>query len=408
MLLQFLTLAWRNIWRNKRRAFLTSFSIIASLFFILLMRQMQLWTYDFNIKNTVSSYVGYIQITDSTYVDEKILDNTLALDQIPNDVINSIEGISGTYPRLLSGALVSTGIKSKFAGVMGIQPEIDNASLKLHKKLKEGTLLEDADRDVMITEKMAKYYQVKVGDSLVMIGQGYQGYTAAGIYKIKGILKFSTGDMANMVFLSLPESQIFFSAPNRVTHYLINLEKSKEIDKIAKELSVKLNNSSLSIRTWEEVLPGLKQGLELDSNSGLLISGILYMIVGFGIFGTIVMLYNERIFEFGILSAIGMSKINLLFTTLIEIFMLTVIGILMGNIVSFPLLYYLNRNPIELTGESAQGMIDQGFEPYVGTGIYWDVFLMNSLAILLISGVVTLYLIVKLLKLDPLNAMKQH
>ena len=408
MQLKFIPLAWRNIWRNKRRAFITSFSIVASLFFILFMRQMQLWTYDFNIKNTVSSYVGYIQITDSTYVDEKILDNSLEVNQIPASIINSVEGITGTYPRLQSGALVSTGIKSKFAGVMGIQPNIDNQSLKLSNKLKEGTLLENDDRAVMITEKMAKYYKVKVGDSLVMIGQGYQGYTAAGIFRIKGILKFSAGDMANMVFMSLPESQVFFSAPNRFTHYLINIENSKEIDKISKELTQKLDNSNLSIRTWEEVLPGLKQGLELDSNSGLLISGILYMIVGFGIFGTIVMLYNERVFEFGILSAIGMSKINLLTTTLIEIFMLTIMGIIMGNIVSFPLLYYMNINPVELQGETAQSMIDQGFEPYIGTGIYLDVFLMNSLAVLLISGFTSLYLVSKLWKLDALNAMKQH
>lgn len=408
MQLKFLTLAWRNIWRNKRRAFITSFSIVASLFFILFMRQMQLWTYDFNIKNTVSGYVGYIQITDSTYVDEKILDNSLAVNQLPDGVINSIEGISGTFPRLQSGALVSTGVKSKFAGVMGIQPEIDNTSLKLSKKLKEGVLLKNDDSEIMITEKMAKYYQVKVGDSLVMIGQGYQGYTAAGIFRIKGILKFSAGDMANMVFMALPESQVFFSAPNRFTHYLINIENSKDIDEISKELTNKLNDSNLAIRTWEDVLPGLKQGLELDSNSGLLISGILYMIVGFGIFGTIVMLYNERIFEFGILSAIGMSKASLLVTTLTEIFLLTILGVILGNIVSFPLLYYLNMNPIELQGETAQSMIDQGFEPYIGTGIYWDVFLMNSLSILLITGFTSLYLVVKLWKLDALNAMKQH
>ena len=69
---------------------------------------------------------------------------------------------------------------------------------------------------------------------------------------------------------------------------------------------------------------------------------------------------------------------------------------------------HLNLNPIELTGDSAKGMIDQGFEPFVGTGIYWDVFVMNSLAILAISAVTSLYLVAKIVKLNPLNAMKQH
>ena len=241
-----------------------------------------------------------------------------------------------------------------------------------------------------------------------MIGQGYQGYSAAGIYPIKGIIKFSAGDMANMVFMTVPEWQRWVAAPNRFTHFVINLEDSKKIDAVAKELTQKLDNSNLEIRTWEEVLPGLKQGLELDSNSGLLICGVLYMIVGFGIFGTIVMLYNERIFEVVVLSAIGMSKKSLLFTTLAEILLLTIVGENLGNLVSLPLLYHLNLNPIELTGESAKEMIDQGFEPFVGTGIYWDVFVMNSLAILVISAVTSLYFVATIVKLNPLNAMKQH
>src|SRR5210317_262409 len=97
MLKKLINLAWRNIWRNKRRAIITSLSILASLFFVLFMRQMQLWTYDYNIKNSVSNYVGYIQITDSTYVDEKIIDNSLDADAIPTETIKKLEHVSGVY-----------------------------------------------------------------------------------------------------------------------------------------------------------------------------------------------------------------------------------------------------------------------------------------------------------------------
>jgi len=122
----FIMLAWRNIWRNRKRAFLTISSIAASLFFVLFLRQMQFWTYDFNIKNTVSGSVGYLQITDSSYVDEKIIDNTLTSDQIDLNKIKEIEGVSGVYTKFQSGALVSTGLKSRFAAVNGINPETDN------------------------------------------------------------------------------------------------------------------------------------------------------------------------------------------------------------------------------------------------------------------------------------------
>ena len=83
--------------------------------------------------------------------------------------IENISGVSEVIPRFSSGALTSIGLKSKFAGVLEFV-EIDNSSLKLDRKLSEGSLLSEGDRAIMITNKMADYYQVGVGDSLVMIG----------------------------------------------------------------------------------------------------------------------------------------------------------------------------------------------------------------------------------------------
>lgn len=403
----FLILAWRNIWRNKKRALITIASITASLFFVLFLRQMQFWTYDFNIRNSVSGSVGYIQITDSAYVDEKIIDNTIFVDQIDLQALQDLEGVSGAYARFQSGALVSTGIKSRFAGISGINPKTDTKLLKLDRKLRKGNLIDTDDKAIMITESMADYYQISVGDSLVLMGQGYQGYTAAGIYPVKGILHFPVGDLSNMVFMSLKEAQYMHVAEGRFTHVMVDLEDSNTLQSSLQKVQEVVDDPLLKVRTWEEVLPGLKQGFEMDANSGLIISGILYMIVGFGIFGTIVMLYNERKFEFGVLTAIGTNRFDLLFITLTELLILTGIGIITGNVLSLPLLFYLNSNPIQLGGDAAQAIIEQGFEPYLGTGLFLDVFLANSLAVFGIACFVSLYMVFKILKINALKSMKQ-
>ena len=83
------------------------------------------------------------------------------------------------------------------------------------------------------------------------------------------------------------------------------------------------------------------------------------------------------------------------------------IGVFIGNLLSFPLLYYLNRNPIKLGGEAANAMLEQGFEPYMGTGLFVDVFAMNSLSVLLIAALTSGYMIVKIVHLNALEAMKQ-
>lgn len=405
---QLFKMAWRNIWRNKRRAFITMSSIAVSLLLALFMRQMQNWTYANNIKSSISGYVGYLQITDSAFVDEGILDNTFSADQVPLAAIKQIEGVESVLPRVTSGALVSTGLKSKYAGVMGIDPNTDNEGLKLINRLDSGDLLTTGDKDILITKNMSKFYQVGVGDSLILFGQGFQGYSAAGIYQIKGILNYPAGEMSNMVYMDLPNAQNLFYLENRYTHYLINLEGRGWLEKVTPQVNALVADPTLTVRQWGEVLPGLKQGLELDSSSGLIMVGILYMIVGFGILGTIVMLYNERTFEFGVLSAVGMKRSKILATVLIELNLLTALGIGIAVGLSIPMLQYFISNPIEFTGDSRERIIEQGFDPFLSVGMYADVYLANMFAVWAIAAVAMLYVVFKILNLNALQAMRQH
>jgi ABC-type lipoprotein release transport system permease subunit len=368
---------------------------------------MQLWVYDFNIKNTVSAQIGFLQITDPSYVDEEIIDNSIAIENIPIEALRTIENVTSVQPRFSSGALTSTGIKSKYAGLIGINGQRDSKSLKLDRKLTDGNLLDLGDTAILITDKMAEFYKVSVGDSLVMIGSGYRGYTAAGVYRIKGIVDIPNGALSNMVYMDITKAQELFGAQDRYTQVLINIEEQGDLGQVQSEVRSILQGSDLELRTWKEVIPGLNQGLEIDSFSGQMLAGILYMIVGFGIFGTIVMMYNERRFEFGVMSAIGMAKYRMIQITLLELIMLIGIGVLSGIILSLPVLYHFNSNPILLGGESAAGLIDQGFEPYLGMGLYLDVFMSNAAVIAVIALLTSSYMLFELLKLDPIKAMKK-
>ncbi len=405
---QFIKLAWRNIWRNKRRAFITMGSIIISLFFVLFIRQMQMWTFNNNVETAVAGYVGYIQITDTGFVNEPTLDYSIELDRIPVDDIRDIKGVRGVYPRIMNGALASIGIKSKGTAVMGITPSIDVEEMDLEKRLEKGELISDDDKDIMITENMAKFYQVDIGDSLIVFSQGYQGFQAAGIYRIKSVLDMPTGAMSNMIYMSLSNSQYFYAAEGRVTSLLINIENPAELERVKQDVQAKIDDKGLVVRTWKEVSPELSEGFDLSTNSGLVIAAILYMIVGFGMFGTMVMLYNERLFEFGVLVSIGMKKTALMFVTVLEVIILAIAGILLGNLAVFPVLFYLNRNPIEMTGEAAETAAYKGVDPVIGTGLFSDVFIANSITILIISLVLSLYLVVKVLRLKPLDAMRKN
>ncbi len=72
----YLNLAWRNIWRNKRRTIITMLSIIVAVFLASVMRSMQEGQYTDMIENTVGTFTGYIQVHATAYWDDKTLDNT--------------------------------------------------------------------------------------------------------------------------------------------------------------------------------------------------------------------------------------------------------------------------------------------------------------------------------------------
>ncbi|MEZ4936458.1 MAG: FtsX-like permease family protein [Crocinitomicaceae bacterium] len=360
------------------------------------------------LDTTLSGYVGYIQITDTAYVEEKSMDNMFETSQLDLDKLKAIKGVRGVYPRIQSGVLASIGIRSKSAGVMGIQPSIDVEEMKLKEKLSEGELIEDGDNEILITNQMAKFYQVKVGDSLILFGSGYQGFTAAGNYRIKGIVRIPAGDMSNMVYMSMQEAQKMFAANGLVTSVLVNIDEGADLYKIHEEVKSLVTHPNLIARNWEEVMPELKSGMELDTVSNQMIAGVLLLVVCFGIFGTIVMMYSERIFEFGILLSIGMRKRSILLITLLEVYLLMLIGVGLGCLLVTPILLWMNHNPIPLTGNAADTMIEYGIDPIISVGLYPSEYMSSSFIIILLTVIMSSYVIFKILRLKPLEAMKKH
>lgn len=112
-----------------------------------------------------------------------------------------------------------------------------------------------------------------------------------------------------MVYLPLKLSQQLLSLENKVTSISILLTNPKKLDTVQKNLKKILRNN-YEIMTWEEMMPELVQIIQLDSVSGIIMLAILYIIITFGIFGTLMMMTAERTREFGIIISIGIKKLD--------------------------------------------------------------------------------------------------
>ncbi len=396
-------LAWRNIWRNKRRAFITILSISMSLVLVIFMGQMQQWIWNNTIDTSIAQNVGHIQICDTAFADESILDNSISIDLVDTASVRLIEGVRGVYPRINFGAFASYQVQAKSIGVSGFTPSLDSVELKMGKKLKKGELLNDDDKSIMITSTMANYFKVDVGDTLVLIGQGFQGVTAAGLFPIKGILNYPAGPMTNIAFMAMKECQEFYAMEGRVTNVLVNLEDNKGLYKTQSQIKSIITDKALMVRNWEEVSPGFKGAMDFDTATKGAMMSVLLVIVAFGIFGTIVMMFGERVMEFCILLSIGMQKTKILLTTVIEVFILTTLGILASWAIISPLLIYVNRNPIPMGGGAEEAIKQYGFEAVISVGLYPEVYWDSAMTIWNMTALMCVYLVFKILRLKPLS-----
>ena len=402
-----LKIAWRNIWRNKRRTMITVASIMFALFFAIIMRGFQRGSYAKMKTNAVESYTGYLQVQNKEYWDDKTINNTMAIDQAVVDDLSSDDRINEIIPRLESFALASSGESTKGVAVMGIDPEKENKMTKVKSFLKEGEFINADDKSILVAAGLASFLGVGVNDTLVLFSSGYHGATAAGLYPIKGILKLPTPEMnRSTVYLAVNEAQELFSAYDRYTALVFDLKDMDQTPAVEKYVKQKIDPEQYQVLGWEVMNKELIQMIETDNAGGVIMIAILYMVIAFGIFGTVLMMTNERIREFSVMVAIGMQKVQLAKVVIVELFMLTAMAVAAGIMISLPVMFYFYYNPIEFSGDAVEVMQDFNFEPVMPMSMEGSIFVFQGIAISILSLIAMSYPTIKILNLEVVKGLR--
>jgi len=400
-----LKIAWRNLWRNKRRTLITVASIFFGVLLSAYMTSMQEGSYEKMVDMVVKYYSGAMQVHHEDYWESKSINDTFEESQKLNQSILANQEVDFVIPRLESFALASSEELTKGVMVIGIDPEPENRLTSLKNNVRQGTYLSDNDQGLLIGEGLADYLRLGINDTLVMISQGYHGISAAGKYPVRGIIKHASPELNKMiVYMELKNCQEFFSANNRLTSLVISIKDNDLLQKSLKKLRDGLD-SPYSVMSWQEMSPEMVQQIESDRAGGIIMKAVLYIVIGFGILGTIMMMIAERRREFGVMIAIGMQRYKLATILFYETLFIGMIGALSGLLISIPLLSFQAQNPIPLTGQAALVMEDYGFEPYMFFSTEPSVFWHQALTVFLITLVIALYPIVSANRMKLINAL---
>lgn len=403
-----LTLAWRNLWRNKRRSLITISSVFFAVFLAILMRGFHLGSWLNLIDSVLHSYSGYVQVHAADYWENKNFDYCLHADSSLIKTIESNKNVKGFVPRLESFSLASTGEKTKGVITVGIDPEKEHLFSNLGSRLVEGRYFTNSDTGIVMSQRLAQFLKLSVNDSLVLIGQGYQGASATGIYRVIGIVKLPAPEFDNqMVFMPLPLARDFYSAPDLLTSVVVDLHDPEKMDKTIKQLKLALPEGQYEVMSWKEMLVELYQQYVSDDGGGLIMLGLLYIIVGFGIFGTVLMMLAERKREMSIMVTLGMQRGRLIKLVSFELMFICLLGVISGFIGSVPIIVYFHLNPIEMTGEVVQVYEAYGMEPILPVAWQIDYMVQQVINVSVIIFVVLLYPLYTIYKMDLIKAMRR-
>jgi ABC-type lipoprotein release transport system permease subunit len=403
-----LKLAWRNIWRNKKRTLITITSVMLAVVLAVFTRSFQEGTYEKMIENAVGKFTGYVQVHNKDYWDDKTLDNGFTLNDDLVKIVLSIQNVKGYNPRLESFSLASFGNNTKGAMIMGVDPEKEDRMIGLKQKVVNGDYINANDSSVILGSKLAGFLGVTVGDTLVLLGRGHWGETAVGAFPVKGIIKIPAPDIdRQIIFMPLKLAQYYFSFENGLTSLVVLFDDPENTKTITSELNNKLADTRYSAMKWQDMVPEMVQLIQSDRVGGVFMISVLYMIIAFGVFGTVLMMTEERKREFSVMISIGMRKTRLLTVSFYETFLLNLVAIVAGIIVTIPIIIYYNRHPIRITGESAKSIEKLGIEPVMPTILKFDIFLHQIEVILVIVLVAFLYPLITILKLNVIKTLRR-
>jgi len=466
-------IAWRNLWRNRRRTIITSSSVLFAVFFAVVMRSYQLGGYDSMILNFIESYSGYLQVQHTKYQDSPSMDYSFNYDDSLASAIKNVENVVSVSPHIESFALASTGTQSKGVAVLAIDPEMErhfsNPENKLvkyritessvlnlrksssipssltdriekslnrsyssvsrfelenefskeesqlylseilkHCEFNNGYLTND-DKGVLVSDRLAGYLNLIIGDTVILMGQGYHGSSAAGIFPVRGIIKMPSPDIDNkLIIMTIRNAQEFYDAAGNITSLSVNLtSKSPRIMDAAREkINLLLTDKNTVAKTWEDLNPVLVQQIQGDSQTGIATLAMLYFIIFFGIFGTVLMMIAERTREFGVLISIGMQRRKLKLIVTMEMLLLGIIGLAGGLLLSAPFIIYFNIHPIILKGDLAKMMEDYGWEAIMPTAWFGPYYYWQALVVCLMVLLATVYPLRKIGKLKEIEALR--
>ncbi len=392
-----LTIAWRNVWRNRRRSMITAASVVMAVFLVVLVESLNDGVFDYLIDNEIRLYTSHIEIQKPGFHIYRRSDQVITEVDDLMQLLHDLPYTEAITTRLETLVLVSFEDISVPGLLQGIQPNVANSFFDYATAVTFGTA---SDSALVMGAGLAASLGVTPGDSVVLLGQSYRGRIVAGVYPVGGLIDIPIQDINNhLLYAPIPLVQYLVDVPGGATSVMASLNHKHLAQKAQIELNMHLDTTNYEVRTWQQTLSARMLNHQLREVGVSFMKLVLYLIMGFGIFGTIMLTNHERKKEYKVMMAVGMNKKRLATLMSLEMVFISTLGLLAGIALTYPLVAIMHYNPLPITGQLGNIMKSFNVEPIIQMSLNSNIFLQSGVLVFLLTiGLTTLAIAIELFK----------
>jgi len=413
-----LSIAWRNLGRNRRRTALALTAIALGQIIVVAVNGMMAGMFDSMLKTITGPMIGHVQIHHKDWREDRAVD--LYIDKLTEvrAAIGSLPGVKSVSPRLFTAVLVAPGEQSEkpadaeAAIVVGVDVNAESLDKGLIGNLQANE--RPGGRNVVIGTVLARRLGITPGRLIAVIGQDVDEFPVSDLFTVSAVIKSSVDIVESGIVMSLPDAQAFFNLPDKCHEIVVRGSDYRMSVALAEAVRKIPSMSEAEVLTWKEAVPELASMIDIKGYMDLIFVGILFLAAAAGIANTMMMSTFERTREIGMLLALGSGPGRLVRMIVLEAVILGLVGVAIGSVLGTIIVLITSHtgiNYVAIAGMSTKEAMDFSYKGLnISLLIYpkleYRSFIYGLVAVTLTSVLTALWPAVSAARLEPAEAMR--
>lgn len=402
-----LKIAWRNVWRSKVRSSVVAIAIALGLFAGLFSSAFVEGIMEQRVQSVIELEMSHLQFHHPDFRSEMPVDRWVQHEAQILDDLNGDSAVAHVATRVITTGMLTSPTQTGGLKIIGVDPDQERHVTVLDERLSEGDYFEGIKRNpILISEKIAEKYKVKLRSKVVLTFQDVNGEIIAGAFRIVGFYKSGNGlyDQANVFVRSDDLRNLLGLAPDQVHEIAVLLHHSERSDAVAEDYQA--NYTDVEVLSWLDLAVGMRYMVEAMNTYTYVIVGIILFALLFSIVNTMLMAVLERTREIGMLMAVGFNKVKVFRMIMLETIFLSTLGGPAGLLISYLMIQYFGVHGIDL-GAAGETYAEMGFAskvfPQLGNEAYAGVTVM----VIIMAILAAIYPAIRALRLNPSQAIRK-